>query len=276
MGRGLGLLLVLLLVASSLSCLVSGLRPITAKTVWFTECDNTVETRDNVTDSNGVLCSREKMNYETGCCDAFGGQAGDCSRCKANECCDRYEHCVSCCMGSDKTEGYMKNPETFKVVRHPETGRFDTKWDYCTGQCRTTPMSTIFENMYKDLFHYCYGQYPMPQQTVVQLPREVKVTLGLRGQSCKATCESSGMRCAPQYFEAINLCEIVTEHLQFKCKYCKIGRSGPAANSGGPVVQSIANAGQLFDGICYQEKKIQNFDCDTEVTEAFNRVCPCT
>ena len=55
-------------------------RPISASEVWFTECDNTVETRDNVTDDTGVLCSRDKLDYETGCCDAFQGNKNDCSR----------------------------------------------------------------------------------------------------------------------------------------------------------------------------------------------------
>ena len=94
-------------------------KPITATTVWFTECDNTVETRDNVTDSKGILCSRDKVNYETGCCDAFNGIEHDCSRCKANECCDRYEHCVSCCMGTDAVDTYMTEPGVFKVALHP-------------------------------------------------------------------------------------------------------------------------------------------------------------
>ena len=248
-------------------------RPITATTTWFTQCDNTIETRDNVTDDKGALCSRENLNYETGCCPSEFGIVGDCSRCKQDECCDTYAHCVSCCMGPTvNAQSYLEDPNAFKVLLHPETGKWSTKWEYCTGQCRVTPLGTWFENKYKTPHHFCYGLYPMPTNTEYTLPAEVKVEMGLRGESCDSVCSQKGMRCSAAHLEEINLCEVIRETQDFKCKYCKIKDS--AGQLGGPAVQKLGNDG-VFDGICLQEKKVHDLRCDREVTEAYNRVCPC-
>lgn len=251
-------------------------RPVSAATVWFTNCDNTIETRDNVTDETGRLCSRDKLDYTSGCCERGEASLHDCSRCKSNECCETYEHCVSCCMGSSKTEDYIRSQEVFKVPLHPESGVWDNKWDYCTGQCRTNPLGTIYEHRYKDTFKHCYSKYPIPANTFHEKPRELKVEMGLRGQSCESVCAEKGMRCAPQHFEFVNLCESIHEYTGFKCKYCKIKDNG-TGNIGGPVVQYFPNNQNfgIFDGNCIQEKRLGDFSCDLTTSERYNRVCPC-
>jgi len=207
----------------------------------------------------------------TGCCEE--GVQYDCSRCsEENECCDRYEHCVSCCMGKSVVDEYMKAPDVFKVALHPETGHWEKRWDYCTGQCRITPLATIYENRYKDAFKFCYAKYPMPKNTYLQLPTGLSVEMGLRGQSCDQVCREKGKTCKEEHFSKINLCEVTQEHTGFKCRFCKMKKGPPEI--GGPAVQYMAGS-EYFDGTCFQEKQLYNFKCELEVVEAFNRICPC-
>ena len=63
-------------------------RPVSAATVWFTNCDNTIETRDNVTDETGRLCSRDKLDYTSGCCERGEASLHDCSRSVNSLCLD--------------------------------------------------------------------------------------------------------------------------------------------------------------------------------------------
>jgi len=264
-------LAVLAVALASLCGCVRAARPVTATSTWFVDCDNTIETRDNVTDNQGRLCSRDKLNYYTGCCDAAEAHQHDCSRCKANECCDRYEHCVSCCMGTDAVDTYMTEPGVFKVALHPETGHWENRWDYCTGQCRTTPLGTMYENSYKDDFKFCYSKFPAPELTLGKLPADLKVEMGLRGQSCTTACRAKGMTCAPEHFEKINFCEIIQEHTDFRCRFCKIKAMQEIA---GPVVQYMAGQ-EFFDGTCIQERQMDHFSCDQDISELYNRICPC-
>ena len=53
----------LLLLVGVVGVHVHAAKPITATNTWFTDCDNTIETRDNATDTTGKLCSRDKLNY---------------------------------------------------------------------------------------------------------------------------------------------------------------------------------------------------------------------
>ena len=194
-------------------------------------------------------------------------------RCKSNECCETYEHCVSCCLGNSQVEDYMKSPSVYRVALHPETGSYEKRWDYCSGQCRTNPLSTISENRYKDSFHFCYSKYPLPENNYLKLPKDLKVETAMRGQDCDTACAVKGMRCAPEHFEKINLCEIIAEYTGFRCRFCKINSKG--AISGGPAVQHTPGVNEMFDGNCIQNKDVRSFRCNQNVVEAYNRICPC-
>ena len=173
-------------------------------------------------------------------------------------------------MGSQKANDYRLDPSVFKVALHSETGRFEDKWSYCTGQCRTNPLSTFSESRYKDSHHFCYSKYPVPENTFFPLPRELKVIMGLRGQSCDQACQDKGMKCESKHFEKVNFCEIMAEHTGFRCRFCRIGNKGLM----GPAVQYLPGV-EHFDGNCHQNKQLESFSCGNSVIETFNRVCPC-
>lgn len=66
-----------------------------------THCINTVQGVSTVADSAGYLCLRTLLDpNRPGCCDTTQAFQYVCGRCDliAPHCCDRYEHCVSCCM----------------------------------------------------------------------------------------------------------------------------------------------------------------------------------
>ena len=167
----------------------------------------------------------------------------------------------------------MKSPSVYRVALHPETGSYEKRWDYCSGQCRTNPLSTISENRYKDSFHFCYSKYPLPENNYLKLPKDLKVETAMRGQDCDTACAVKGMRCAPEHFEKINLCEIIAEYTGFRCRFCKINSKG--AISGGPAVQHTPGVNEMFDGNCIQNKDVRSFRCNQNVVEAYNRICPC-
>ena len=80
------------------------------------------------------------------------------------------------------------------------------------------------------------------------------------------------MQCAPQYFEKVNMCEIISEHTGFRCRFCKINNKG--VRLGGPAVQYLPGQ-EFFDGNCLQNKDLSSFDCGVSVVESYNRICPC-
>lgn len=61
-------------------------------------CKNTKNGRHYLADTSGRVCSRQQMNFATGCCpDSIDPYS--CETCKdLDGCCSSYEHCVSCCM----------------------------------------------------------------------------------------------------------------------------------------------------------------------------------
>ncbi len=79
------------------------------------------------------------------------------------------------------------------------------------------------------------------------------------------------MACAPEHFEKINYCEFIQEHTDFRCRFCKIKVMQEIA---GPVVQYMAGH-EFFDGTCIQERQMNRFNCNQDISELYNRICPC-
>jgi hypothetical protein len=65
------------------------------------KCRNSVQGPKLITDELGYVCPLSMVD-PTGCCNTDYAVRFDCSSCHQSVCCGLYEHCVSCCLNSDK------------------------------------------------------------------------------------------------------------------------------------------------------------------------------
>lgn len=279
---GAACLVVVTLVAAMPSATV-GIRPGSVQSgPWFTTCENTIETRSNVTDDTGALCSREDLDYYTGCCREGSPTIArhTCEGCNHDsKCCSSYAVCVSCCLGQPKEEleAAYHDDDVFRVAIHPNTGHWTTDFEYCTGQCRTSPLVTYGENEYRSDDHFCYGKVPRAahdgaSNPVGHLPRAgLSVVLGDVGADCQTTCQGVGKQCEPDLANFVNMCEVIEEYTGFHCGTCVTRKR----SLNGPGVESQPGKyGKFVDGDCYQVKHT-NFGCYKKQEGQIKPVCPC-
>ncbi|EFN58615.1 hypothetical protein CHLNCDRAFT_17323, partial [Chlorella variabilis] len=156
-----------------------------------------------IADDQGMVCSRDSLNYATGCC--TGGELHSCTSCEAKDkCCSRYEHCVSCCLRPENKPG-EKMQSIFRGRNKPETGHWSTPFEYCQAVCRTTARSTQHENAFILDRRFCFSKVgfvpPAPA-----LPKEASLVAGAAGQSCDVACAAKQMTCRAEWFLSINDC----------------------------------------------------------------------
>ncbi|KAK9918118.1 hypothetical protein WJX75_001411 [Coccomyxa subellipsoidea] len=104
-------------------------------------CNNTIQGRWHIADSQGMLCSRDNLRPDNGCCSA--GEKYSCAT--------------------------------------PETGQWANTFEYCRNKCRTSSKSTVHENAYLSTFHHCFSSSGKPTTAAPPtppIPESVTVVLG--------------------------------------------------------------------------------------------------
>uniref|UniRef100_A0A1X7TNY7 SREBP regulating gene protein n=1 Tax=Amphimedon queenslandica TaxID=400682 RepID=A0A1X7TNY7_AMPQE len=95
------------------------------------------------------------MVNPTGCCNIDHSIRFDCSSCAPSMCCAVYEHCVSCCLSSDK-KPVLQDILTNSI--HPVYSSVKDQFELCLAKCRTSSQSVHHENSYRNPdTKYCYG-----------------------------------------------------------------------------------------------------------------------
>ncbi|KAK9814096.1 hypothetical protein WJX72_000564 [[Myrmecia] bisecta] len=123
-------------------------------------CNNTAQGRSAVADDRGFLCLRKDFDSSTGCC--VTGEQFSCKTCLLdNKCCEEFEQCVSCCLAPQHDAATVV-ANVFRSNGRPETGRWNSAFEYCRGKCRTTSRSTVHENAYLDTHHHCFSESGKP------------------------------------------------------------------------------------------------------------------
>ncbi|EIE18996.1 hypothetical protein COCSUDRAFT_31544 [Coccomyxa subellipsoidea C-169] len=233
-------------------------------------CNNTIQGRWQVADSQGMLCSRQSLRPDNGCCSA--GDKYSCATCNMHDsCCADYEHCVSCCQ--DPQHGLPDLSTVHRAPDRPETGLWPSVFEYCRNKCRTSSKSTVHENAYLSPFHHCFSSSGKPTTAAPPtppIPKSVTVVLGSAGQSCNALCESTGRRCAQQHLASLNNCNVLREHYA-----CEAGCEPDSGTADAPIYVNASAPKQQRPTICLtMDSKVNQFSC--EATSASNhRLCPC-
>lgn len=131
--------------------------------------------RSLTADSKGFLCEFKDID-SNGCCNEENATNNSCKLCSNEyECCEIYEHCVSCCIQSLLLNSSLKKKDLIKLLNEwssNENIKKDVKeiyknninipYDWCTIRCRTSSKSIIHQNRYRSEFKYCYGKKVSP------------------------------------------------------------------------------------------------------------------
>lgn len=116
-----------------------------------------------VVDDMGFRCMFDHVQAD-GCC---GGSSSheylkkryDCESCENDDdgvrnpsrhCCDAYENCVSCCMGSKYSSTDLPHGVAFCALLNDES------FEFCSCRCRTHSGHLKHENSYKSKLHFCF------------------------------------------------------------------------------------------------------------------------
>ncbi|BDA49135.1 probable UPF0454 protein C12orf49 homolog at N-terminal half [Coccomyxa sp. Obi] len=260
------------LLATSVLAGVAGNRSLRIRDIpsSLQSCNNTIQGRWQVADSEGMLCSRDNLNSDSGCC--IAGDKYSCATCNMQDsCCVDYEHCVSCCQ--DPQHGLPDLNKIYRAPDRPETGRWASVFEYCRNKCRTSSKSTVHENAYLSTFHHCFsasGKPTTPAPPTPPIPKTVTVVLGSAGQSCTEMCEGTGRRCARQHLASLNNCNVLREHFA-----CEAGCEPDTGTADAPIYVNSSAPKQQRPTICLtMDQKVNEFSC--EATSASNhRLCPC-
>ncbi|GAA47150.1 UPF0454 protein C12orf49 homolog, partial [Clonorchis sinensis] len=136
-------------------------------------CSSTRQSASSyVVDDTGTYCPRTAL-LNSGCCPtpvapdhadtAIIVRRFVCDSCNQTRenCCQIYEHCVSCCMNRQHIhlwrEALLQASE-LPAQRHLLLA--DGLFQYCQAKCRTSSQSVLHENTYRDAEHrYCFGLY---------------------------------------------------------------------------------------------------------------------
>lgn len=125
-------------------------------------CRNSVQGLILLADEYGYVCDRKDLSIR-GCCNPQGSSTKHyfCETCIDNDCCNVYEHCVSCCLQPEKQPLLRKilgkASDSFNNLFASVTDHFEL----CLAKCRTSSQSVQHENSYRDpKAKYCFGEHP--------------------------------------------------------------------------------------------------------------------
>lgn len=119
-------------------------------------CRNSMQGSRIIVDDRGYICEWSDR-LSNGCCFPKGVTSKQyvCKSCLANQCCNVYEHCVSCCQHPDKQtllRSILAN-NSRKILK-----MVGDQFEFCLAKCRTSSESVIHENHYRNSKHkHCFG-----------------------------------------------------------------------------------------------------------------------
>lgn len=131
-------------------------------------CRNSVQGRNLIADEKGYICSHGDIGVN-GCCkpEKNSSERFCCSTCQKNRCCKFYEHCVSCCLQPNKQHLLEKVLAIEQDSKTPLLRSATDTFELCLSKCRTSSVSVLQENVYRDsIYKFCYGLDPPSLQNV--------------------------------------------------------------------------------------------------------------
>ena len=187
------------------------------------QCSNSVQGKELLVDSQGVVCDRQDIDADTGCC-ARGLDKLSCRSCRHDlHCCHSYEYCISCCIGRQPASS-QDSLQTF---------------GQCASVCRTSSASIKHGNVYKHTYHHCYDKLgpvalnasafgpPLaaaPADPPTSSSSALSVVPAELGYSCEATCTNLSLNCHDSLLSVVNTCDALNSH--FACKQCEQSDGG--------------------------------------------------
>ena len=198
------------------------------------QCVNSMQGKELLVDSNGVVCERQDIDADSRCC-AEGFDRLSCRSCRHDlHCCHSYEYCISCCLGRQTDEAAIDSLHAF---------------GQCAAVCRTSSASIKHGNVYKHAYHHCYDKlgpvalnlsaYSPPPPfspptattdrtdataTAASTPSALSVVAGELGYSCEATCANRSLSCHDSLLSLANNCDALQSH--FACRECELSDGG--------------------------------------------------
>ena len=195
------------------------------------ECMNSVQGKELLVDSKGVVCDRQDVNADSGCC-VRGLDRLSCRSCRHDlHCCHSYEYCISCCIG-----------------RQPDSTDSLQTFAECAAVCRTSSASIKHGNVYKHTYHHCYDKlgpvalnasaFAPPAITTIAASTSasasasaasatasaLSVVAAELGYSCEATCSNRSLSCHDSLLSFVNTCDALNTH--FRCNDCEPSDGG--------------------------------------------------
>ena len=186
------------------------------------QCANSVQGKELLVDSNGVVCDRQDVDPDSGCC-VSGLDKLSCRSCRHDlHCCHSYEYCISCCIGRQPVAA-LDSLQTF---------------GQCAAVCRTSSASIKHGNVYKHSYHHCYDKLgpvalnasaftspaaPAPA-SASNSPSALSIVTAELGYSCEATCANRSLSCHDSLLSLVNNCDALNSH--FPCRECELSDGG--------------------------------------------------
>lgn len=182
------------------------------------ECVNSVQGKELLVDSRGVVCERQDVDADSGCC-VQGLDRLSCRSCRHDlHCCHSYEYCISCCIGQQ-----TEPTDSLQL------------FGQCAAVCRTSSASIKHGNVYKHTYHHCYDKLgpvalnasafaPPAAATPAASSTALSIVAGELGYSCEATCANRSLSCHDSLLSLVNSCSSLAAH--FTCSGCESSDGG--------------------------------------------------
>ncbi|XP_008800023.2 uncharacterized protein LOC103714522 isoform X2 [Phoenix dactylifera] len=233
-------------------------------------CRNTIQGRYLLSDDNGYVCTALSVDSLSRCCPEIG-QRFSCHGCNlVSQCCNSYEHCVSCCLDPSRTMEDLALK--VKIAKPITAGTYASVFDFCAGRCRHNSASVVHENAYASDFHHCFS-LQSNFSGIMELSSEARLTgidivIGKQGESCNSACRSKKQSCVPNRLLVLNKCEFLQRYMSCKggC-FSSIGADQPAE-----VVDDAPK--DVNPGACLFTQREAMLTCDGSHQHT-RRLCPC-
>jgi len=124
-------------------------------------------------DSQGAVCELKNIESD-GCCNEYYSVNDSCSLCSQEfSCCNKYEHCVSCCIKTLLKDPLLKKKglkgllakwlsDEYTKILDDYKESFEIPYDWCTVRCRTSSKSVVHQSQYRSDLKHCYGKKGPP------------------------------------------------------------------------------------------------------------------
>eukprot|EP00798_Chlamydomonas_sp_ICE-L_P003874 gene3874-13938_t len=234
-------------------------------------CRNTVQGMHFIADSNGLMCPRDDLDANSGCCSK--GEKFACARCELSDrCCSQFEDCVSCCL--DPKHGAEEQARITKRGPLHEPLLWADAFDYCRGTCRSHSRSTMHENAYIDSRHHCFSRLGKPMLSEALAPgalANVHVVMSAPRMSCVQACNSVQKSCSAPHLHILNSCDRLREHVN-----CEAGCDAYRVGSGAPGYIENGAPKNMRPAMCFvmPPPSVANITCEATETN-MKRLCPC-